>query len=65
MIGTPEGILRCRTVKRRAEEIAYDAGCFNFLKTNYNEYIMKAARTKLHVTEPVGMAKEEIPTIGR
>ena len=64
LIDTTEGIFRCRTVKRRAEEIAYDASCFDFLKTNYDEYILKGARNKLHATEPVGMAKEDIPTSG-
>ena len=62
LVGTAEGIFRCRTIKRRAEEIAYDANCFEFLKVNYGEYITRGARTKLHVTEPVGIAKEDIPT---
>ena len=65
LIGTPEGIFRCRTVRRRAEEIAYNASCFDFLDTNYDEYIMKGAKTRLHISEPVGMANEEIPTRGR
>ena len=29
IIGTVDGILKCRTVRRRAEQIAYDPECMN------------------------------------
>ena len=29
LIGTKEGIYQCRTVKRRSDEVAYDAECTN------------------------------------
>ena len=57
--------MRCRTVKRKAEETSYDNGCFEFLNVSYDEYIMKGARTKLHTTAPAGMEQTEIPTRGR
>ena len=64
-VGAKDGIFRCWTVKRRAEEISYDADCFDFLKVRYDEYIMKGAKTKLYVTAPVGIEQAAIPTLGR
>ena len=30
LIGDKNGIFRCRTIKRKAEEISYDPDCFDF-----------------------------------
>ena len=65
LIGTPDGVFRCRTIKRRAQEVSYDPSCFEFLNVKYDEYILKGARTKLHVTEPVGVDQSDIPTRGK
>ena len=65
LVGTTYGILRCRTVKRKAEETSYDNSCFEFLNASYDEYILKGAGTKLHITAPIGMEQMEIPTRGR
>ena len=50
LIGTKDGVLRCRTIKRRAEEVSYDVECFEYLKITYDLYIyiyiLKGARTK-------------------
>ena len=34
LIGTKDGIFRCTIIKRRAEDICYDASCFDFLKVS-------------------------------
>ena len=65
LAGTKDEIFRCRTIKSRAEQICYDASCFDFLKVSYDEYIMKGAKTQLHVTAPVGIEQAAIPTRGR
>ena len=65
LIGTKDGIFRCRTIKRKAEEVSYSSDCFGFVKIKYDEYIMKGAKTRLHVTEPIGVSIDEIPTRGR
>ena len=65
LIGTKDGIVRCRTIKRRAEEVSYDGECFEYLKINYDEYILKGARTKQHVSTPAGLGQLPIPTRGR
>ena len=64
-LSTTDGIFRCRTLKRRAKDICYDAGCFDFLKVSYDGDIMKGAETKLHVTAPVGIEQSAIATRGR
>ena len=65
MIGTSEGIFRCRTIMRKAEEISYDASCFDFLKMTYDEYIVKDAKTTQHVLMPIGDGQAPIPMRGR
>ena len=41
LAGTKDEIFRCRTIKRRAEGICYDASCYDLLKVSYDDYIMK------------------------
>ena len=57
--------MRCRTVKRVAEGVSYDTECFEYVKTHYDEYVFKEARTKQHVSVPVGVEQLPIPTRGR
>ena len=65
MIGTKEGVYRCRTVKRRAEELSYDPNCTDYLNIKYDEYILKGAKTRQHVSMPRNIESQEIPTRGR
>ena len=65
LVGTKDWIFRCRTIRRRAEEICDDASFFDFLKVSYDECIMAGTKTKLHVTAPVGIEQSDIPTRGR
>ena len=50
IVGTADGIFKCRTVRRKAEEIAYDVNCFDFLKIPYDDYVLKGAKTTSTVT---------------
>ena len=43
--GTVDGNFKCRTVRRRAEEIAYDPECMDYIKVSYDDYNLEAART--------------------
>ena len=62
LIGTKNEEVRCRTIKRRAEEISYDAERFEYLKITYDEYIPKGARTKQHISTFSGEGQLPIPT---
>ena len=68
LVGTEDTIYKCRTVRRRAEELAYDQSCIDFLKISYHDYVMKGARTAPAISFPLGgnpQRLEEIPTRGR
>ena len=67
IVGTQDGIYKCRTIRRKNVENSYDASCFDFLKTTYNDYVMKDARTTVAVPRfPGGGGKpDEIPQRGR
>ena len=68
LVGTDEGIYKCRTVRRRAEEVSYDSNCVDFLTIPYDEYILKGARTKPHsgnVRINVPEASAEVPVRAR
>ena len=45
IVGTAEGVFKCRTIRRRAEEVAYDPECMDYLSIPYDEYVLKGART--------------------
>ena len=68
IIGTPEGIFKCNTVKQRPEEAAYDSSCMNYITASYNDYILDGARTTgatVRFADPkarVGPAIGDIPT---
>jgi hypothetical protein len=60
-------VSKCRTVRRRADDVAYDAEMINELSVRYDEYTLKGAKTSLHVSFPKGaggVAPAPIPTRG-
>ena len=68
IVGTKDGVFRCRTVRRRAEEVAYDPECVDFLKISYNEYVLKGAKTAPLIAFPRSGVPEDpapIPMRGR
>jgi hypothetical protein len=46
IIGTPEGIFKCQTVKQRPEESCYDPACVDYITTTYNDYVLTGAKSK-------------------
>ena len=46
IIGTPDGIFKCRTVEPRPNETAYDPRCIEYIKHGYRDYILSGAKTK-------------------
>ena len=46
LIGTREGIFKCKTVKARPEESAYDPECIDYIKKEYSSYVVEGAKTK-------------------
>ena len=44
IVGTAEGVFKCRTIRRQAEEVAYDPECMDYLTIPYDEYVLKGAR---------------------
>ena len=68
LVGTRDGIFKCRTVKRRPEANAYDPECTEYLKTYYDDYIMKGAKTSPAAGVPRQGAQEadtHVPLRGR
>jgi len=45
ILGTAEGIYKCRTVRRRPEETSYDPECIDDLKIHYDDYFLKGAKS--------------------
>ena len=46
IIGTLEGIFKCRTVKPRPIETAYDPKCIEYIKHGYRDYMLSGPKTK-------------------
>ena len=68
LVGTDEGIFKCRRVRRRVEEVSYDSNLVDFLTIPYDEYVLKGARTKPYswnVRINVPEASAEVPVRGR
>ena len=57
-------IYKCRTVKRRAEKVAYDAEFVNHIGVQCDDYIMKGAKTTVAVRMPQQSGSEVIPVRG-
>ena len=64
IVGTKDGIFKCRTVRRKNVENAYDPNCVEYLTTSYNDYVMKDARTTPVATR-VAEGPMVIPQWGR
>ena len=45
LVATQEGVFKCRTVRRRVEELAYDPECTDDLTVAYDDYVMKGGKT--------------------
>ena len=58
LIGIREGVYKCRTIRRRAEEDAYDPDCTDYLNIFYDDYVMKGAKT----APAAGTARPGAPT---
>ena len=43
LIGTPEGIIKCTTIKRVPDDQAYDRACLEVMKTTYYQYLKDGA----------------------
>ena len=43
IVGTEDAVYKCRTIRRKTEDSAYDPTCVDFLKISYNEYVLRDA----------------------
>ena len=43
LIGVEEGIIKVDTIKRMADDVAYDRSCLDIVKTGYREYVCEGA----------------------
>ena len=41
IIGTKDCVYKCRTVRRRAEELSYDPECADYLEITYGDFVLK------------------------
>ena len=64
LIATKNDIYKCRTVKRRAEKVGYDAEFVDHIVVRYDDYILKGAKTTVAVRMPQQSGSEEIPVRG-
>ena len=46
IIGTPDGVFKCRTIKTRVAENSYDAACLEYIKTSYADYALSGAKSQ-------------------
>ena len=60
LIGTKEGIYQCRTVKRRSDEVAYDAEFTNYIQTRYDDFVLKGAKTHVMIAFPSPAGGDEM-----
>ena len=63
LVGNAEGMFKCRTVGRRAEEAGYDPECGGYLKIPYDEYVMKGARTTPVVVPGQARSPDDDPPV--
>ena len=45
IVGTKEGLFKCRTVRRVVEDKSYDPDCLDYVKEFYDDYMLKGAST--------------------
>ena len=73
-IGTADGIYKCRTIKPKVSERAYDAECLNYIEVTYSDYVLSGTRSKgararfaepedpaVHVPLPTRVGNEFVP----
>ena len=46
MVGTAEGVFKCRAIKTRPIDNAYDSNCIDYITTSYDDYILKGAESE-------------------
>ena len=63
IIGTGDGVYKCRTVRRRAKENSCDAELIDAIKMSYDEYILEGAKTTPAVTFARPAAVEPEPPV--
>ena len=49
LVAVDNTIYKCRTVRRRAEELAYDVGRIDNLTVRFEDFVLKGAKTTQHV----------------
>ena len=67
LIASKGAIYKCRTVRRRADEIAFDVALIDNLEIRFEEYTLKGAKTTMHISfpkTPGGDGPALIPTRG-
>jgi hypothetical protein len=52
IVGNKHGVFKCRTVRRRAEEVGYDPDCTEYLTVTHDDYVMKGAKSSPGVSFP-------------
>ena len=46
VICTAKGVFKCRTIKTRPNDNAYDLGCIDYITTSYDNFISKGAKSE-------------------
>ena len=46
IIGTADGVFKCRTIKQRVAENAYDPKCLEYIKVSYADYVLSGAKSQ-------------------
>ena len=67
LVAVGDHIYQCRTVKRRADEIAYNHSLIENLNVRFEDFVLKGARTTAHVHRPKaagGDSPDILPTRG-
>ena len=50
IVGTSEGVYKCRTIRRKNVESSYDPSCVEYLKATYSDYVLKDAKSSVVAT---------------
>ena len=52
LIATEHGIVKCETIRRMPDNVAYDPACLEMIKIGYREYICDGATSYVPMTRP-------------
>ena len=63
IVTTQDAVFKCRTIRRKPDDLAYDPECVDYLKICYSEYVSKDGRASAIATGDV-KAAERIPLRG-